>query len=474
MMDYHNRVICPVRAAMIVLLVACRWGGEAFATETFPYTGVVQTETVEVRAGGGNSFYVVGTLKQGDLVEVHGHFYGWVKIKPPEGVFSYIKRAFVNRHGDGNVGTVSDEKAMAWAAQVKGPPGASFRQQRFLTEGERVAIIEQKGDYYRILPPSDTYVFLPPDSIVLATEVKVSVVDDHADPAPPPAVTVMPSENADADLMPDEATLATDVAMEPEPVTDDAAGSMPLAATDDASGPVASAADPSVAGDGVESQAVIAPSDVAETVDSTSVHDASGGPAPMVEAAEMRLNAVSELPLGDQPIDELIAAYQHLNDAPDLSRSDRSLVMMRIKQLGNRKRLAATLRSVSAFRSDLKRRPENASEAFEAQMKSGYAAVGRLLASIVYNGETLPVMYRVVEPGTYRTLAYVRPATKAQATRLLGRIVGVVGRSRYDRALKALVVEVDRLELLEPSLQQEAAGGGAEVGVAFAPTSDGS
>jgi len=463
MMDYHNRVACPARAAMIVLLVACRWGGEAFATETFPYAGVVQTETVEVRAGGGNSFYVVGTLKQGELVEVHGHFYGWVKIKPPEGVCSYIKRAFVNRHGDGNVGTVSDEKAMVWAAQVKGPPGASFRQQRFLTEGERVAIVEQKGDYYRILPPSDTYVYLPPDSIVLATEEKVSVVDDHADPDPPTVVTVTPSENAVADLMPNEAT----------PVTDDVAGSMPLAATDEASGPVTSGVDPAAADDGVEAKVVSVPPDVAETVDSASVHDASGGPAPMVEAAEMRLNAVSELPLGDQPIDELITAYQHLNDDPDLSRRDRSLVMMRIKQLGNRKRLAATLRSVSAFRSDLKRRPENASETFEAQMKSGYATVGRLLASIVYNGETLPVMYRIVEPGTYRTLAYVRPATKAQATRLLGRIVGVVGRSRYDRALKALVVEVDRLELLEPSLQQDAAAGDVGAGVAFAPASDG-
>lgn len=472
-MNYYNHVACPARAAVIVLLVACRWGGEAFATETFPYAGVVQTETVEVRAGGGNSFYVVGMLKQGELVEVHGHFYGWVKIKPPEGVFSYVKRAFVNRHGDGNVGTISDEKAMVWAAQVKGPPGASFRQQRFLTEGERVAIIEQKGDYYRILPPSDTYVFLPPDSIVLATEEKVSVIDDHADSDPPIVVTVTSSENAVTDLVPDEATPVADVAIEPEPVTDDAAGSMPPAATDEASGLATVGADPAVADEGVEAKVMIAPPDVAETMDPASVDDAPAGPAPMVEAAEMRLSAVSELPLIDQPIDELIAAYQRLNDDPGLSRRDRNLIMMRIKQLENRKRLAATLRSVSAFRSDLKRRPENASETFEVQMKSGYAAVGRLLASIVYNGETLPVMYRVVDPGTYRTLAYVRPATKAQATRLLGRIVGVVGRSRYDRALKALVVEVDRLELLEPSLQQEAAGRGAGAGVAFAPAADG-
>lgn len=474
MTGWHERMAFPARPAMIrtaILLaavVALSPSGTASGAETFPYVGVVTQETVDIRAGGGESFYAVGSLEQGQLVDVYGHFYGWFKIRPPEDVFSYIKRAFVNRHGDGNVGTVSDEKAMVWAAEANGTPGASFRQQRYLKEGERVIIVEQSGDFYRITPPSDTYVFLPPESIAVATSEQIQNAASGG-----PSVAVTTKSDGGNDIAPaveaaSEGSALVEEIQESTVAEGKATPEPNVEPTVEVVSDVQSAAIP----EDVEEEPQVAadtapPSEVPAVVNPA--HTMEQGRAPQVEAVEMRLKAVSELPLGDQPIDALIATYQDLQDDSELSRQDRNLVTMRLKQLNNRQRLAATLRSVSEFRSDLKRRASNASDVYEAQMKSGYAAVGRLLTSIVYNGEALPVMYRVVEPGTSRTLAYVRPATKSQATRLLGHLVGVVGRSRYDTALKAQVVDAERLEILEPTMGEQSRGNDAAGAMVLAP-----
>ncbi len=61
-----------------------------------PYTGIVIEDSSPVLAGAGKTFYNVGDLKKGALVEVHEVIFGWHKIKPPKGTFSYISKAHVN------------------------------------------------------------------------------------------------------------------------------------------------------------------------------------------------------------------------------------------------------------------------------------------------------------------------------------------------------------------------------------------
>ena len=75
--------------------------------------------------------------------------------------------------------------------------------------------------------------------------------------------------------------------------------------------------------------------------------------------------------------------------------------------------------------------------------------MGRLLASSVYNGKTLPRMYRLADPATGRALAYIRPGGPVHTTRFLGRLVGVQGDRAYDPALKLKVITVKRIDALE-------------------------
>ncbi|MEM6506392.1 MAG: hypothetical protein AAF711_13200, partial [Planctomycetota bacterium] len=70
---------------------------------------------------------------------------------------------------------------------------------------------------------------------------------------------------------------------------------------------------------------------------------------------------------------------------------------------------------------------------------------------------SLPLLYRVVDASpSARTLAYVAPNDELNVGAMLNQLVGVVGETRYDRALKLNIIEVQRVVLLEP--EAEAAG----------------
>ncbi|MEZ6242198.1 MAG: hypothetical protein R3B57_04070 [Phycisphaerales bacterium] len=88
------------------------------------------------------------------------------------------------------------------------------------------------------------------------------------------------------------------------------------------------------------------------------------------------------------------------------------------------------------------------------QAERSYVVVGRLAPSAVYDGQRLPLMYRVqsVDPVLGpRTIAYVRPAPGQDLAPNLGQIVGVVGQSVDDEALRLRIVRPERVDALNAS-----------------------
>ena len=65
------------------------------------------TGSVFVRSGPSENYYPTAKLEKGTRVKVVGMKFQWLKIEPPAGSFSYIGKAFVDRHGDGTVGKVN-------------------------------------------------------------------------------------------------------------------------------------------------------------------------------------------------------------------------------------------------------------------------------------------------------------------------------------------------------------------------------
>ena len=92
-----------------------------------PFDGVAE-DRAELRAGAGTSYYLVGELPKGAEVRVEEILYGWSKIAPPAGLYSYISKSYVDAAPDGKTGKVNSDKAPVKAANPKGP-GDSFKTQ---------------------------------------------------------------------------------------------------------------------------------------------------------------------------------------------------------------------------------------------------------------------------------------------------------------------------------------------------------
>ncbi|MCC6579049.1 MAG: SH3 domain-containing protein [Phycisphaeraceae bacterium] len=155
--------------------------------EDVPFKGMVTEGEVQVRAGAGTSYYVVGTLNMGQAVQVDDQLFDWYKIVPPAGVYSYISRAFVDARGDGKEGTVNKDRAEVKAAAKQGP-GLSYRKQLELFKGDTVQIVGEEGGFYKVVPPHGAYVY------VMVSAVKPA----PATPAPAPAATPTPEPAAAA------------------------------------------------------------------------------------------------------------------------------------------------------------------------------------------------------------------------------------------------------------------------------------
>ena len=79
-----------------------------------------------------------------------------------------------------------------------------------------------------------------------------------------------------------------------------------------------------------------------------------------------------------------------------------------------------------------------------------YAAVGRLAVSTIYDGQRLPKLYRVQDPATGRTIAYLRPDEGFDLPGMLDQIVGIVGVKSFDDGLRLNLVQPRRIDLLTP------------------------
>jgi hypothetical protein len=84
--------------------------------------------------------------------------------------------------------------------------------------------------------------------------------------------------------------------------------------------------------------------------------------------------------------------------------------------------------------------------------RPAYTVVGRLMASALYDGRRLPLMYRLQSldgPGG-RTIAYILPDENLDLNAKVGGVVGVVGEPRRDRTINVRLIDPQRVDVLEP------------------------
>lgn len=165
---------------------------------------------------------------------------------------------------------------------------------------------------------------------------------------------------------------------------------------------------------------------------------------------ELELLPYFSLPVDDQPIEYMMQEYRQLQSDDSLPAIDQQIIDVRLRIIERRKQIKETLvRAENANVENSEKKATPPQKDAEAD-QSKFTAVGILQPSTVYDGKSLPLLYRIVDPApSGRTLAYISPTDDMNPGSMLNKLVGVVGQANYDRALKLSVIEPKRVVVLE-------------------------
>ncbi|MBX9736170.1 MAG: hypothetical protein K2X32_04525, partial [Phycisphaerales bacterium] len=200
-----------------------------------------------------------------------------------------------------------------------------------------------------------------------------------------------------------------------------------------------------------------APSEVVPDPETPRVAPPAAAPQPSRTESLMALyNRVRLQPLETAELDEAIGEFRAFIDTLSSSPRDQALAKnldRYVKAMELRRELRADgVNSAAARQSIDTRVVELRRRIVELEGQRVYTMIGRLVPSVVYDGERLPRLYRVEspEPGSARTLGYLQPDPKLDLAGKLGIVVGIEGDVRFDEALRANIIsprKIDQISL---------------------------
>ena len=83
-------------AILLMTFVALFFNSGLCEQEGFPFAGSIMGNDVNIRAGQDNNFEVIFQVNEGDKIIVLGKEGGWYKIQVPEGAFAYVHQNFLD------------------------------------------------------------------------------------------------------------------------------------------------------------------------------------------------------------------------------------------------------------------------------------------------------------------------------------------------------------------------------------------
>ncbi|HYF14702.1 MAG TPA: hypothetical protein VD971_06485 [Phycisphaerales bacterium] len=397
-----------------VVMVAAA-GGFAQVRPVTPYYGVVTQDNTSIRCGPTTSHYSVGSLGTGTIVIADAETEGWVRVSYPAGAAAFVRADEASLNGQ--TVTLTKESQLRAASQVHGYSGSwQLLLPTALPSGTALALIEpvKEGEIvvaYKVQAPSEARGFVGASRVRTATQAEVDAAKAKGQAVP----------------------ALTDVKSVAIPETQAAAGTPAPAAK---TVPFSAAQ---------QTQNGAASTDGAATPAVTTVHRDNAG-----ESLEPIFRKVWEEPILSSEVDELIGEYERAIEATASPRRKAGLTQ-RLEALKVRREYRETLRRQQADRAALDAGQRELQKQLDQWASSRvYTLVGVLQPSTVYDGERLPLMYRVVSVGgsSPRTLGYIRKSAETDLDRYLGSVVGVIGESSIDRSLQLNLITPVRVDPL--------------------------
>jgi|GEM_PF-2633820 len=402
-----------------------------------PYQARVVDPQAEIRSGwGSDAWYSVGQVPEGTTLTVDARDGDWLQVRYPDGHgFGVLLRARdVEINEDAGVARVT-RPARAIHRNRQSPIEGSWLKMTGEpfppgTEFDVIEVLQSEGEpFFVLVEPHD-------DARGYVSASAVERVRTETTATQPQTPEQSPSDPDGAETAPSSAA--------PDPESEPEGESTPAAETD--------AADTD------------APSDEAPTPpdnDQTPADDDDAGSDPDgevergVATADQLARAYAAViaePVEDAELTPLIEEFARAIEVEESERV-RSRLEAQRELLEIRRDLQRDLRAVTsaADRADQERR---AVERLVGDWRSRptYTVVGRLMASSLYDGRRLPLMYRLQSldgPGG-RTIAYILPDDELDLNAKVGAVVGVLGDTRRDRTIRVRLIDPEQVDVLEP------------------------
>ncbi len=401
------------------------------------FIGQINARDVNVRSGPGLSYYAIGQLARGDLIQVTGERNGWYRFAAPAGARCYIARQFVTLGADGTTGTVTGSFVNVRAASAL-TPASNYAVVNILNNGAHVSITGQTPTYDIIRAPKGTGFY------ILARFVS---------PAPAGSTYVTPQLKMPAGFSGSGLATGSVSAVSATPKSNSTTGglSAPVAPVS----PVVPVPTPATTQN--------APTPPSSNNASATVVNMPTLPPPAASFNPNTYDAFNTLnrqmqvqfnkPILNRKLQPLLAGFENLLQRQNVPTFIRRGCIARIKLL---KKQIAIQKIVAASRNQKpltavlapyqQKWEQSQKELIKAQENAPYIAYGILKTSTVIKN------YALMDPVTGRVVAYLEPTSKIDIAKLLGSYIGVKGEVVSRTGVVVHVIKVSTATMFpEPS-----------------------
>lgn len=134
------------------------------ANALYPFIAKATANDVYVRSGKGTAYYHCGKVNLDDKVTVVEEVFGWAKVVPPAGSYSWVHKDYVDIDKSAPaLGVLNDDNVRVWAGSDYIEPMRSSSMQSKLNKGQKVELLPNQpetGDYYKIKPPAGAHLWI--------------------------------------------------------------------------------------------------------------------------------------------------------------------------------------------------------------------------------------------------------------------------------------------------------------------------
>jgi hypothetical protein len=124
----------------------------------------------------------------------------------------------------------------------------------------------------------------------------------------------------------------------------------------------------------------------------------------------------------------------------------------RLQQLDLAASINATRREIAAAKSRIRRSKQDLTAQRQLLDESpNYIMRGKLSVSTIFDGVRRPLMYRLQDPFSGRSLAYLSPDSGVDLRGMLGQRVGIVGRTSWNDQWQVNTIDPTRVDLVSVS-----------------------